>query len=207
MFDNQPPRMMGMMAARNLALGIDSNPMARLPDPTTLLQFNEPGHPHREWHDGFRDARILMHMQQTRNLAIGRGLVMMLQTAPEETEALLIAMGKKAGETICIAILAALMETEGTQYDSDEPEVVLAIYGAMKQRMSDKPPHCDQPAMQELVNHVHQLAGMLTLIFRRVDRGTIQLDRTALRSLLNQIAAAAAEDQKAIASGTYAKPE
>lgn len=201
MFDNQPPRMVGMMAARNLALGIDSNPMDRAPQGE--LQPDQPGHPHREWQDGFRDARILMHMQQSRNIALGRGLVLMLQTAPKETEATLIAMGKQAGETICIALLAALMETEGTQYDSDNPEIVLAIYGAMKQRMSDRPPHCDQPAMQGLVNHAHQLAGMLTLVFRRVDRGTIQLDRTALRSLLGKIAEAAADDQKAIANGKY----
>lgn len=201
MIDEQiPPRMTGMIAARNLRIHIDQNPMSA--EPRGELQADQPGHPRHEWEQGFRAGRILMHMQQSRNLALGKGIVMLLQAAPEETEAALIAMGRKGGETVCVALMAALLEAEATRYDVDDPETGLAIYGAIKQGMSGEPPQCYIHDLMPLVERVHNLTGMLNAVFRLQGTNTVEMNAGAFRELLRMIQDAAEQDRKAIAQGT-----
>jgi len=201
MLDNQPPRTTGLLAAQNLNLSVDDNPM----DPADTKggkSHDRPGHPHYEWRNGFIDGRILLHTQNSRNLALGRGLVLLYQTAPIATREALITMGRKSGELVCLTVLAAMLEAEESRYDLDDPELVLAIYSAMKQRMSGKAAHCHIEQYRDLNQHVHAVAGALLVLFKRIDRATIQLDVQALDNLLTKITELAIETQKAIHGGS-----
>ena len=191
---DQTPRGAGLMAAQRLDHSVENNP------------FPEATEAYREWHRGFTDSRTLLHMQNSRNLALGRGLVLLYQVAPERTREALIHMGKKSGELLCLTILAAMLEAEHTRYDLDDPELVLVIYSAMKQRMSDKKLVCHLPDYQPLAERCFIVSSALLAIFRRLDRGTIQLDVNALTNLLHAFIELDVETQRKIRSGEWHKP-
>lgn len=185
-----------MIAAQHLNKGIDENPY-----PSEFLDGKwpgEPGHPYYEWEAGFRATRILLHLQQSRNLSLGRGMLFMATCSFNHAIDSLIALGRLQGEACCMAILAICLEIQGTNYDVHNPEQVLAIYGAMKQRMSDRQPQCHNPDLRELNEEAWRAAGILRAIFERQDRATITMNTAAFRGFLAQSVEMSNAEMKAI---------
>lgn len=201
MFDDIPPRTVGMLAAQHLGKTMASNPMVK--DPAGKLTHKEPGHPWQEWRNGFIDTRILLHKQNRRHLALGVGILEAWRADPIQTRGMLIALGSKQGETLCLIVLAAMLEAEETRYDLDSPEHVLTIFCAMKQRMTNRPAHCYHEESVELCERAHSVAGALMNLFTQPEKGSVTLDVTALVNLMNMLEKMDTEIRDQIASGKF----
>jgi hypothetical protein len=195
------PRQVGMLAAQHLAKTLADNPMAT--DPVNGLQATDPGHPWQDWRNGFIDTRILLHKLNRRALALGVGLVDLWRLAPAATRESLIEMGTKSGELICMAILAAMLESEETRYDLDDPHAVLAIFSGMKLRLTNRPPCCRHEPSLAIHDRAHNVAGALQILFTRPSEGQITLNVAALIGLMDSLVKLDADTRDQIASGKF----
>jgi hypothetical protein len=202
MIDDLPPRKVGMLAAQMLSRSIDDNPMSAhpLPDGT---EKSEAGHPWKQWRNGFADCRVLLHKQNRQALALGVGLIQLWRLSPEPTKNALIDLGRNSGETICLVILAAMLEAEETRYDLDDPHCVLVIYSAMKLRMTQKPPQCHHEESWDLHNRAHNVAGALHILFTTPKGGQVALNVAAMMRLLDSLCKMDGLNRDAIANGKY----
>lgn len=202
MFDQIPPRKVGMLAAQHLGRSLEDNPMdtAPLPDGTQAESRN---HPWRQWRDGFADTRILLHKQNRTLLAAGIGLLPLWRIARSHTKEALINLGQANGELLCIAILAAMLEAEETHYDLDDPHTVMAIYSAMKLRMTGRPPGCHHEPSWEIHNRAHNVAGALLILFTAPKDGQVSLNIAAMAGLMDRLAQLEAATRDSIAKGEF----
>lgn len=191
-----------MLAAQHLGKQMGDNPMAT--DPKDGLAMPTPGtHGRQQWRDGFIDTRILLHKQNRRSLALGIGLVDLWRLAPHATMDALIEYGRKSGELICIAVLAAMLEAEETQYDLDDPHAVLTIYSAMKLRMTNRPPQCAHEDSWPLHNRAHNVAGALFILFTKPEGGQTTLSVAALGGLMDNLVKLDTATRDSIAKGEF----
>lgn len=196
-----PPRDVGMMAAQHLGKTLADNPMSK--DPKGAVKHRDAGHPWQEWRHGFIDTRILLHKQNRRVLALGIGLVDLYRMAPQPTLKALIELGQHAGEQICMAVLAAMLEAEETRYDIDDPHTVLAIFSGMKLRMTGRPAACRHEPSMEIHERAHNVAGALLVLFTKPDQNGVKLDVPALANLLKSLVDMDAELRNQIAKGKF----
>ena len=196
-----PPREVGMLAAQHLGKTLADNPMDKAPRGN--VQHRQPGHPWQEWRHGFIDTRILLHKQNRRVLALGVGLVDLYRLAPMPTINGLIEMGQHQGEQLCMAVLAAMLEAEETTYDLNDPHAVLAIFSAMKLRMTGRPAACRHEPSLGIHERAHSVAGALRVLFTKPDQNGTQLDVSALANLLKALVDMDAEIRDQIATGKH----
>lgn len=201
MLDDLPPRKIGMLAAQMLSRSIDDNPMAT--DPKDGLPYTDPGHPWKQWRNGFADCRVLLHKQNRHALALGVGLIDLWRHSREATKEALIGMGRNSGETLCLAILAAMLEAEETRYDLDDPHCVLVVYSAMKLRMTGKPPQCHHEPSWDLHNRAHNVAGALHILFTAPKGGETTMNIAAMAGLMDNLVKLDGSTRDAIADGKY----
>ncbi len=191
-----------MLAAQHLGKTLADNPMATDPH-EGVVDHRDINHPWQQWRCGFIDTRILLHKQNRRALALGVGLVDQWRLAPAATRESLIEMGTKSGELICLAVLAAMLESEETRYDLDNPEAVLAIYSGMKLRLTNRPPCCRHEPSLWIHDRAHNVAGALLILFTKPEKGQITLNVAALIGLMDSLVKLDTETRDQIAAGRF----
>lgn len=195
------PRQRGILAAQSLAISLAHNPYDEAPHEG--LAHEQPGHPHHDWETGFVDTRILLHMQTRRMVALGIGIVEAWRYTPDRTREMLIKIGTRSGESLCLIILAAMFEAEDTIYDLDDPITVQVILAALKLRMTGLPAVCHEEGHLELMNRAHNLAGALLVMFDPPQDGKTCLRVGQMTKLMDRLVELDNETKHAIAAGTH----
>jgi hypothetical protein len=192
------PRQQGMLAAQDLRRSVQHNP------------FKEPGlvsEHHIEWQRGFCDTRAILHRHLRSTIGAGIGLLTLWRFGRDRTREALIKAGKAEAETLCLMILAAMLEVESTTYDIQDPQMVLTVYAGMKQRMTNLPAQCEIPDLAELHGRCHNVAGALLVLFTAPTGGITTLNVDRLDAMLDKMLEMEVETRNQMARGEFTYQE